>query len=435
MRYTEMIAKSNVTFKASKHIFEFLKKFMPLSGAIPSPDSLRRYFVPKLKVMAAESIKNAIGNAPYSVSFDSSTDAKNRQVYATVLIPENSERGLLCDVTFPDAPVDNVYITNTVKTVLGRYNLKPENCSAIVSNSHAANLKSYNAELKNYMPSAMLILCLCHKMNNVHGIFPINMPLVCKLLLYLHLIFTASGKKRAEYREYLADIQFPVKLFQSYSKSRWNTWFESAAYVWQYFLPIKVYIETLAPKSQAIIDCQKLFERYTPQLQLNLHFLFLIGPPLSAALKFLESTSVPTAPYAYQVLNDAEMALSRGSVLSSEEFYRPDLLPPLYDIFLLPSVARILRKMTCAAYMKLHKIITSLPSYEFLLQVSVHLTFLFYIEIDNLYFRFAYSTPIAPLSSGTHLKRVYNRLQNCSSAPKFHGKSGTNIWKWYLLDL
>ena len=147
----------------------WLNKYIPNAGFIPSSETLRKIYLPKILDKHKKEVKERIKDQPLSIIIDGSPDRLSRNVVNTIVMCGFSGERFLLDTAFLDT-VDNISIFNTIDRVRNDYGIPWTNIKALVCDSAPYNKKVFNTIKLGIHPSIKLMRCWAHLIDLVSDV-------------------------------------------------------------------------------------------------------------------------------------------------------------------------------------------------------------------------------------------------------------------------
>lgn len=279
--FIEMMIECNIPLEKKDKMNDWLQKYVPNAGFIPSGYTLRRNYLPKVLEKHRNEIKEKIKDQPLAIMIDSSPDRLGRNVVNTIVVCGISGERFLLDTTFLKS-VDNVTLFQTIDKVRVNYGLAWDNISTLVTDSASYNKKLYNVIKEGINPKIKFIRCWAHLIDLVSDVWQ-DSTLNSKvhfLTAKFQELMNKSSLRKSRYLEFLAKKNaLHVKGMPSIVLSRWNTWFYAMEYLKDFVMYIREFIkdEKRNQESSAIVDTlSNLLENDANffEIQLMAHFYY-----------------------------------------------------------------------------------------------------------------------------------------------------------------
>ncbi|GAU90993.1 hypothetical protein RvY_03331-1 [Ramazzottius varieornatus] len=235
---------------------------------------------------------------------------------STVIILEESAKGMLVDLDFPRDSMDGKYIARLMKYVMGFYELDAHNCIEFVCDGHSANRRTFNQYLRKIIPNATYMTCFAHMWNNVHKDFIDSMPQINKFLSLAKMLFANSDQRVLAWQLFLEDRGIFKARPVFYVASRWSTWLKSGQYWLRYFDHFSEFIDEVDSAAQCISELKVLLRDYRQSVlvKFQLILLAILAIPLESELAKCESSSLPAAPFVLQAVSKMQEFFSQAKV-------------------------------------------------------------------------------------------------------------------------
>jgi hypothetical protein len=301
---TKMLIEANIPIE--KLMNESFRQFMAkyTSRDIPSPDNLRKHYVPQLFREVMDKIRTSIGSSAIYLVVDETSDAKNRYVVNIMVGALNGEpsKAMLLSTTFVDR-TNNKTVSQCIIDSLGQLwsgAIHYDRLWLIVSDQASYLLKAVK-NLKDLFPNLRHITCIAHALHRVSLIIKDENPEVNQLISLFKEIMVKSPLREYEYKEQTGLPMPPKPVI-----TRWNTWLLTAFYYAENFGKVKTFIEKLNNSSEAIKCVKQLVNsRSLEQNLLNLKELKFI----TEAITTLQTQNLKTTTQ-LEILKSVKSRLS-----------------------------------------------------------------------------------------------------------------------------
>ena len=175
---------------------------------------------------------------------------------------------------------------------------------AFVTDNASYMLKAFNDILKLAFPNATHVTCMAHLMALVGSEWQNGLPLTQQAISNTRQLFCFGGKRKREYLELLREIEKPARLPPAPVATRWDTWFEMAEYLDDYFDAMSTFIKNMTDKKALYIrEMYSTFDERADELKHELHFVTENCKGTVFLLKYFQSNNVNAATV-HNIMND-----------------------------------------------------------------------------------------------------------------------------------
>jgi len=168
--FVEMMLACNIPLEKRDKMENWLQKYLPNAGWIPSSDALRKVYVPKVISKHKLEITNKIQNQPLSLIIDGSPDRLSRNVVNSIIHCGYSGDTFLLGTTFLNE-INNISLFNLIDNVRQEYSIKWKNIETLVCDSASYNKKLYNTIKSGINPNIKLMRCWAHQLDLVSDVW------------------------------------------------------------------------------------------------------------------------------------------------------------------------------------------------------------------------------------------------------------------------
>lgn len=255
-------------------------------------------------------LKTDIGDSPYSLIIDESTDITFFK-YLGIVIKYYSKSSNMCQTKFlklqPLEACDANSIVDAIVRVLKEFDLKLDNLSGLGTDNGSVMVGIHNGvfqKLKELNPKIILIPCVCHSLQlavsaaaNEH--FPSAIDF---LISETYNWFARSSIRQANYRtiyNLINDGHNPLKITQSCS-TRWLSIETAVTRICEQYLELKTHFQ-ICQNSEKCFKAKTLYSIYKDDK--NLAYLLFLKPILQELQKVNKIFESESADFV-KVLND-----------------------------------------------------------------------------------------------------------------------------------
>ena len=215
--FIDMMAKCNIPLEKKDKMNDWLVKYVPNSGCIPTGSILRRDYLPKVISKHKAEIQEKIQNQPLSFIIDSTSDKLSRNVVNIIVHCGFSGERFLIDTKFLNA-VNNLTLFHTIDSVRQDYKIHWEFIEELVCDSAKYNKKLYNLIKQGINPNISLMRCWTHLIDLVSDTWQ-DSEITAKLHIVIakfQQLMNKSSSRKARYIQFLKDekCQIPKACLQ-----------------------------------------------------------------------------------------------------------------------------------------------------------------------------------------------------------------------------
>ena len=244
--FVDMMVKCNIPLEKKDKMNDWLMKYIPNSGCIPTGNTLRRDYLPKVLSKHKAEIQGKIQNQSLSIIIDSTPDKLSRNVINTIVHCGFSGERFLIDTRFLDA-VNNLTLFHTIDSIRQDYQIHWEFIDALVCDSAKYNQKLYNVIKQGINPNISLMRCWTHLLDLVSDTWQ-DSNLTSKLHIVIakfQQLMNKSSSRKARYIQFLKDEKCPnPKSMPTMVLTRWNSWYKVVEYLSEFIFYIKLFLKT-----------------------------------------------------------------------------------------------------------------------------------------------------------------------------------------------
>ena len=192
-----MMVQCNIPLEKKDKMEKWLNNYVENAGFIPSGETLRKIYLPKVLEKHKESVKEKIKDQPLTIIIDSSPDCQGRNVVNTIASCGLSAERFLLDTTFLDK-VDNVTLFRTIDRIRVDYGLDWTNINTLSCDSASYNKKLYKTIQEGINPKLKLMRCWAHLIDLVSDVWqesPLNQKLHALTTKFQRLLNKSCSRK------------------------------------------------------------------------------------------------------------------------------------------------------------------------------------------------------------------------------------------------
>ncbi|KAK3931261.1 CGG triplet repeat-binding protein 1 [Frankliniella fusca] len=323
----EALVASNIPLHNVDHpaFQNWLHKYMPGGGDLPKSPTLREKYVPELRQIKFEELKEILKEKVIVIYCDETTDSSGRAVFNILLqtvTPSDTQKLYLASSVIVDL-VNSSSCANAILECLMKMEKNINDVVAVVSDSAWCMCKCVRI-LKGLNPSLLHVQCWPHKLHNAANTFQKTLPELNKAVMKVKKVFLHARKRSNEYLIFLQE-KFPTEkskwtLFPIPCITRWNSWKKSVNYLNTHFNDIMEFLEGEQDESEnddneeeeeedhskdskCIQYLKKLTGQEREEIQVQAEFVAAKCKEEEILIQLLQTNKFPTSHLIYQKID------------------------------------------------------------------------------------------------------------------------------------
>lgn len=279
---------------ATDHLGKLVKSMFPDSEIAKDFQMARTKCSEILKNVIAPhfkcSLRDDMGESPYSLLIDESTDVGVLKFLGVVIIYFSVNSGKIVSTFLSLTPIiecNSEAIVQAIKTTLSEFGIPLNNMKGIGTDNASVMVGVNNgvhARLKQDIPNLILVRCVCHSIQLAVSAASVDTIPRCLefLISETYNWFSRSTQRQAKYAllyQTMNDGQNPLKIVQS-CQTRWLSIESAVSRILYQWLELKTHFQ-IASSAESCYTAQTLFEMYKDEK--NYAFLSFLKPVLVQA--------------------------------------------------------------------------------------------------------------------------------------------------------
>ncbi|XP_052124170.1 uncharacterized protein LOC127749561 [Frankliniella occidentalis] len=330
-----MVASNIPLHKVDHPAFQnWLHKYMPGCGDLPKSRTLRESYVPELRTMKFEELKQILKEKAIVVYCDETTDSSGRAVFNILVqtVTDSDKQQLYLASSVVLDVVNSESCANAILGCLNKLEKTIQDVVAVVSDSArymtkcARILKGLNSDLQH-------VQCWPHKLHNAANTFQKTLPELNAAVTKVKKVFLHARKRSNEYllflQEKYPDDKTKWTLFPIPCITRWNSWKKSVNYLHAHFTDIMEFLEgqqdededddfdeeeDASKDSKCIKYLKSLTAEEKEKVKVQAEFVSIKWREIEVLIQLLQTNKFPTSHLIYQKID----AIERRFCLLSE---------------------------------------------------------------------------------------------------------------------
>lgn len=338
---------------------------------------LREKYLPAIRDEREENIKAKVSGKQVAVLCDETTDKRGSCVFVIlfkIIEASDSIETIVADVhTLQTADAKNC--TRAILDTLKKFDVSFDNVLALASDSARYMVKCFDT-LKNIMADHVVVVqCWAHKLNLIMNVLGKQLPELQNATSKVKLAFLNTRKRKHLYKQFL-DEKYPgmnTPLFPIPVLTRWSSWYESVAYIADYFLDIIEFMrmdEIASVSNSGIEFLTQATKDHIQIVKIQAVFVKETGRELVDLVRLLEGSTYPFSHVVHGKLRKLEHTLQLAEAGSFGESTKANLMTCEKDV-LKAQVTSVLVTASSHASTKLLSLKSNDPAHNFYKELSV----------------------------------------------------------------
>ncbi|XP_063244419.1 uncharacterized protein LOC134543361 [Bacillus rossius redtenbacheri] len=321
--FVNMMLESNIPLEKADHpaMREWLNTHVEGAGDLPSANTLRETYVPKIGQSNKEAVRHAVENKQIVFLCDETTDKVGRCIFVVLI------RVLRCS-SVPLMYVGGVKeltaatgseCSRAILSIVAELGIKFENVVGVITDS-AKYMTTCVTSLKCVFSDGMVhVQCWAHKLNIIASLWSANLTELNMCVANAKHAFVNARKRKHRYMSFLKDkypedetkhVLFPLPIM-----TRWTSWYKSANYVGEHVDDLVEFLSAEEEGSSAIVHFKNLSQDDVAVIKCSSVFLIEHCIKTIDSIVLLEGANYAFSHQEYPILMDLKNTftlISRG---------------------------------------------------------------------------------------------------------------------------